>query len=814
MVGDSNVRHLYYAVVKKAIPGASTEGEPHLDISKHDPVSGADFEFIWDPVLNSTKTMSLLIGSAPGEGVRKPTILLMGAGIWHLRYSEWAGGIEKWQSLIERLVDEMETPRLEPLAQHLFISPVTAVYPEKLTEARRNTLLPKDISYMNDFLREKTKGSSVLVPFSWNKMTETAASQTEDGLHYSETVLASQADILLNYLCNNKLPKVYPMNSTCCYTYPNNRWFQTLMLGIFLVWLPLGYITQTYFRQHTVASYFPSATILRTFAIVAGSVVYMYYADRTSFFDKGNKGFSWPLFSLLMFISIMAGFMTLKTSDKDQPFLNRDQTDEWKGWMQIIILIYHYIAASSVSSIYNPVRMLVASYLFMTGFGHFVFYYKKADFGFTRVASIITRLNLLTVLLTYTMNTDYLAYYFSPLVSFFYLVIYAMMYIGHSHNHKTVFILSKLLITSIVTAGIIHYPPVIDTVFDVIKFFFGVTWSSKEWRFRLELDVWIVFIGALFAYGLIKAQEFSITAHPHWDKVRNATIIASAVGLFGYFVFSSSIQKFDYNLLHPYVSWIPIVSFVVLRNSTAQLRNTVSTFYTFVGKCSLETFICQFHIWLAGDTKGLLVISPWAEGTGAWTLNLIISSFLFLVVSHYLSKASGEFSDWLITGREPKPSNYMPLPTIRTTAVAKEPEVNLPVTPKRQSVMVSPIAASAGAVGPSTLKSLMEASLEMENLKKSKGDTITELHDKLQKGTEAESSTTAGLSIASGSNEQAQRKENTVLRIDTNTNSSNNVVTSTPRTSESGFSFKSIWAQPFGKVAIYFGIIWLLNLGA
>lgn len=109
------------------------------------------------------------------------------------------------------------------------------------------------------------------------------------------------------------------------------------------------------------------------------------------------------------------------------------------------------------------VRVLVAAYLFQTGYGHFSFFWLKGDFGLYRVCQVsmfllrlppsadspsfppsrlrlptlsspphsslqvLFRLNFLVLVLCVVMDRPYQFYYFVPLVTFWFVVIYATL---------------------------------------------------------------------------------------------------------------------------------------------------------------------------------------------------------------------------------------------------------------------------------------------------------------------------------------------------------------------------------------------------
>lgn len=151
----------------------------------------------------------------------------------------------------------------------------------------------------------------------------------------------------------------------------------------------------------------------------------------------------------------LAALLCIVPSQNDK-ILQRDMTDEWKGWMQIVFILcvprrsrravsapctqfycaftqcerhvratcptasfstidlmtltsphyhrYHYFAAKET---YNIIRNLIAGYVFLTGFGNYSFFYIKGDFGFKRVIKMLFRLNFLVAMIAITLNKRY-----------------------------------------------------------------------------------------------------------------------------------------------------------------------------------------------------------------------------------------------------------------------------------------------------------------------------------------------------------------------------------------------------------------------
>ena len=210
----------------------------------------------------------------------------------------------------------------------------------------------------------------------------------------------------------------------------------------------------------------------------------------------------------------------------------------------------------------------------------------------------------------------------------------------------------------------------LSLVFNTLHRFCGVRWSSTEWSFRVNLDLWIVYVGMLAAIAVIKAREYRLTDHLHWHMVIKTSIGISAAIILWFFAFELYQEsKYTYNAWHPYISFLPILAFTILRNSNPILRSATSRAFVFIGKCSLETFVIQYHFWLAGDTKGILLVIP---GTRWRPINFIVVTVMFIYLSDRVAHAATQITDY-ICGGSSSPARGLPLP-LPVTAPAPIPE--------------------------------------------------------------------------------------------------------------------------------------------
>lgn len=383
-IGDSNVRQLYFAAVraidggKNYTPRWEKDGDKHTNrgaVVKAKDGRRLNLDFWWDPYLNSTETVSFL-KSTPKEPL---SLLVMGSGLWYLR-NPTSGGLSAWTTAIHSTFDllrehqgqpdaalqtpwdsmdqslEFRLPGLFPdqspprskgdkpneennfaLADTVVFLPVPDPVDEKLSPERAATILHSDVEAMNADLSARLQHENpppVVLPTVFNDLI--VDSESDDGLHFSDKIMNKQAEILLSWRCADALrTDGMGQPSTCCRRYSYVRPLQGLLLVFLAVWSPLvAYFGHKLPAHSPILRFIPGSKAALAMSTFGLSVTYLWFADRTTMFLKENKDWDPKVFTVLSVICLLAGLVTVKNRGKDLGFLNRDLTDEWKGWMQ------------------------------------------------------------------------------------------------------------------------------------------------------------------------------------------------------------------------------------------------------------------------------------------------------------------------------------------------------------------------------------------------------------------------------------------------------------------------------------------------
>eukprot|EP01061_Rhynchopus_euleeides_P000601 TRINITY_DN1042_c0_g4_i1.p1 TRINITY_DN1042_c0_g4~~TRINITY_DN1042_c0_g4_i1.p1 ORF type:complete len:525 (+),score=162.49 TRINITY_DN1042_c0_g4_i1:144-1718(+) len=388
-------------------------------------------------------------------------------------------------------------------------------------------------------------------------------------------------------------------------------------------------------------------TTLRDMVEFGMHLLFYFFCDRLKYLpEPSGKNYSRDFFWFVYGILVVYNFAHHIVKCNSVVYLNREQTEEWKGWMQILFLMYHFFNASEQ---YNAIRIYIAAYVWMTGFGNFSFYYVRKDFSPSRFFQMLWRLNFLVFWVCVVMNNDYMLYYICPMHTIWTIMVYLVLLVGNQHNENQLVIAAKFLFCIAFSYAMWYSAEAFYTIWSPTAPLMGYTDPNPknpnavphvlhEWYFRSGLDRYIWVFGMICANCHPMTDRFLVWLdnQPHGPREVIRTVIAVVLLGVGYWWCTNyfALPKREYNKTHPYTALVPLFIYIILRNLTQTLREYHLAYFAFLGKITLETYIGQFHIWLHtdvpnGQPRTLLTLVP-----GYPNLNFFVVTPLYLFVSY------------------------------------------------------------------------------------------------------------------------------------------------------------------------------------
>ena len=264
------------------------------------------------------------------------------------------------------------------------------------------------------------------------------------------------------------------------------------------------------------------------------------------------------------------------------------------------------------------------------------------------------RLNFLVTCLCVVTSNEYMLYYICAMHSYWFISVYVFMASFRSWNTNSLKMAVKFGVYFLFNCIIFEISAVRDNIFRPLWFilqYHDPRFSlMHEWTFRAGLDHWACFVGMLCAYNYPHFEKFMKYLDSPENQRRKAVIRIVMIGvaisiLIVWFKLVMAKPKYEYNTTHPYTSMIPIICFIVLRNSFPILRQYYLELFAWLGKITLETYLSQLHIYLQSNAKHFIQYIP---NSNYPFLNFSLATVIYLPISYVLFNLTTEFSAFFL----------------------------------------------------------------------------------------------------------------------------------------------------------------------
>jgi hypothetical protein len=293
--------------------------------------------------------------------------------------------------------------------------------------------------------------------------------------------------------------------------------------------------------------------------------------------------------------------------------------------------------------VYNEIRVFVSAYVWMTGFGNFLYFDKKKDFSIERMISMWLRINYFPLLLSFCLNVKLELYYVVPLHTAAFFITLATCYVSHmleikggwtSLWHRNAAAIGLCLLVHV----LFYETPAVN----FLKLF------GHEYFFRFQADKYSALVGIVAGFFWSKFRTFIDWCHGSEERTQKHLLAAWGQRIGGvaliaiwWVLFGYMSDKLAYNLIHPYCFWLPVAGWLMIRNSSKYLCELHSEALEFLGRITLETYVLQFHVFMSRNVQFIPIIVPGSGPDGHPALrfvNMLVTGVGFVALAWWARK--------------------------------------------------------------------------------------------------------------------------------------------------------------------------------